>query len=179
MKKISIKLKIENSVKVLANMHMGGKEFSKEYSQFDRIFVPKNYRDYDDFNKIPQLIIRTNTIDNKISNIMIMKRIVNKDVIYYYQTQIMDYNQTAHIINNMGYELYAEVPKKRRKMVSGSITAYLDEVDGYGWFFKIEKTLKDDEPENTDELWDILTSLELKHAERAPRYSETIKGANR
>ncbi len=177
MKKLSIKLKLESSVTALANMKLGGKVFGKEYSQFDRVFLPRDYKKhYKTIDQVPHLIIRTNSIGGQMSHLMILKRIVDQNLVHYYQTQIMDYNQTAHIVNNMGYELHTEVAKKRRKMVAGSIVAYLDYIDKYGWFFKIEKNLKEHETEDINELWDILVSLELQHSEKASRYSQILTG---
>ncbi len=177
MKKLSIKLKLADPASVLANLNLGGQLLGEEYAQFDRVFLPRNWQQhYQEMEQAPHLIIRTTTANNQNSHMMIMKRIISDEVVYYYQTQIMDYNQTAHIINNMGYELYNEISKKRRKMVSGSIVAYLDKISGIdGWFFKIEKNLKEHESENTDELWDIIVALNLQQAERAPRYNQITK----
>lgn len=177
MRKLAIKIKVKNAVDVLAPMKAGGKVFGEEYSQFDRVFVPRGHEEvYDDFIKVPQLLIRTNEIKQQISHVMILKRSISSDLTYFFQTQVMDYNQTAHIVNNMGYELYAEVPKKRRKIVVGSIIIYLDKIEGYdGWYLKLEKNLQDHESESTDEMWAILSSLDLQHAIRAPKYSEIVK----
>ncbi len=177
MKKLSIKLKLPDPAAIIANLKLGTNMLGDEYAQFDRVFLPRNWQDhYEDIDQAPHLLIRTTTANNQHSHMMIMKRIISDEVVYFYQTQIMDYNQTAHIINNMGYELYNEISKKRRKMVSGSIVAYLDKVDGVdGWFFKLEKNLKDHESENSDELWDVIIALKLQHAERAPRYNKIIK----
>ncbi len=176
MRKLAIKLKIDSSVDISKALQDAGRKFGNEYQQFDRVFMPRGYQQaYPDPKLAPQLIIRTNTVAGQISHMMILKRPVNQNLTYFFQTQVMDYNQTAHIVNNMGYELLTEVPKKRRKLLIGSVVLYLDYIDDYGWFLKIEKNLKNHESENADDLWDLLASFELKSAEEVGRYSEIIK----
>ncbi|MDO4870798.1 MAG: hypothetical protein Q3996_01760 [Candidatus Saccharibacteria bacterium] len=175
MRKVSIKVQLKKSSEILKVMHDSGKIFSDEYQQFDRVFVPRGHEQfYPDAALIPQLLIRTNTIDKQISHTMILKRPVSKNMTYFFQTQIMDYNQTAHIINNMGYELTAEVAKNRRKLVIGSIIIYLDQINEK-YYLKIEKNLRNDETDNVDELWDLLTSFNLTTVqEEVGRYSDIV-----
>lgn len=176
MRKLAIKVKIKDSVAVSKALYDAGRKLGDEYQQFDRVFMPRGYQKaYPDPSIAPQLTIRTNTIDGQISHMMILKRPVNPHLTYFFQTQVMDYNQTAHIVNNMGYELHTEVPKRRRKLLIGSIVIYLDHIDGQGWFLKIEKNLKNHEPDNPDDLWSVLESLGITDAEPVGRYSELIK----
>ena len=177
MRKLAIKVKLKNASGILKSMQDAGLSFGNEYQQFDRVFVPRGYEQaYPDPSLAPQLFIRTNTIQSEISHMMILKRPVNQYLTYFFQTQVMDYNQTAHIISNTGYELLVEIPKYRRKLLIGSVVLYLDRIDGYGWFLKLEKNLKNHETDSTDDLWDLLTSFELTEIEEVGRYSEIIKG---
>lgn len=175
MRKMSIKLELDGVSEILKAMHDSGKSFSDEYQQFDRVFVPRGHEQfYPDRSLIPQLLIRTNTIGKQISHLMILKRPVTPNLTYFFQTQVMDYNQTAHIINNMGYELLAEVAKTRRKLVIGSIVIYLDRVNEQ-YYLKIEKNLRNDEADDVNELWDLLTSFELKTIKaEVGRYSDIV-----
>lgn len=176
MRKLAIKVKIKDSVAVSKALYDAGRKLGDEYQQFDRVFMPRGYQKaYPDPSIAPQLIIRTNTIGGQISHMMILKRPVNPHLTYFFQTQVMDYNQTAHIVNNMGYELHTEVPKRRRKLLIGSVVIYLDYLDGQGWFLKIEKNLKNHEADNPDDLWSVLESLGVTDAEPVGRYSELIK----
>ena len=171
MRKLAIKVKINDSVAISKALYDAGRKLGDEYQQFDRVFMPRGYqKTYPDPSVAPQLIIRTNTIAGQISHMMILKRPVNPNL-----TQVMDYNQTAHIVSNMGYELHTEVPKRRRKLLIGSVVLYLDYIDGHGWFLKIEKNLKNHETDNTDDLWKILESLGVQQVEAVGRYSEIIK----
>lgn len=176
MRKLAIKVKIKDSVAVSKALYDAGRKLGDEYQQFDRVFMPRGYQKvYPDPTVAPQLIIRTNTIAGQISHMMILKRPVNPHLTYFFQTQVMDYNQTAHIVNNMGYELHTEVPKRRRKLLIGSVVLYLDYIDGHGWFLKIEKNLKNHESDSPDDLWSVLESLGVEQAEPVGRYSEVIK----
>ena len=176
MRKLAIKVKINDSVAISKALYDAGRKLGDEYQQFDRVFMPRGYQKaYSDPSVAPQLIIRTNTIAGQISHMMILKRPVNPNLTYFFQTQVMDYNQTAHIVSNMGYELHTEVPKRRRKLLIGSVVLYLDYIDGHGWFLKIEKNLKNHETDNTDDLWKILESLGGQPVEAGGRYSEIIK----
>lgn len=175
MKKVSIKVKLEHSIQAIKPLKDANKTFGESYSQFDRVFLPRSYdKTYGSVENSPRLVIRTETIDKKPVHLMIFKRPVDKDIQFVFQTQVMDYNQTAHIINNMGYELYAEVPKMRRRLVAGSVKFYLDEIDGYGTFLKLEQTLEENEKSDVVGLWEILETLEIKEIEVAPRYSDLI-----
>lgn len=176
MRKISIKVQLENYSEILKVLHASGKKLTDEYRQFDRVFVPRGHEQfYPDQSLIPQLLIRTSTVDKQDSHMMILKRPVTPYLTYFFQTQVMDYNQTAHIINNMGYELLAEVSKIRRKIVIGSIILYLDRIDDQ-YYLKIEKNLRNDEPDDVNELWDLLASFELKSiVGEVGRYSDLVK----
>ncbi len=175
MKKVSIKVKLEHPIQAIKPLKDAKKVFGGAYSQFDRVFLPRSYeKTYGSVENSPRLVIRTETIDKNPVHLMIFKRPVNNDVQFVFQTQVMDYNQTAHIINNMGYELYAEVPKTRKRLVAGSVKFYLDEIDGHGTYLKLEQTLEDNEKPDVSGLWEILETLDLKDFAMAPKYSDMI-----
>lgn len=176
MKKVSIKIKLANQAEAIRPLKEANKAFGEPYNQFDRVFLPRSYdKTYGSAEGSPRLVIRTETIDKNPVHLMIFKRPIDKDVQYVFQTQVMDYNQTAHIINNMGYELYAEIPKTRRRLVSGSVKFFLDEIDGYGTFLKLEQTLEVNEQPDVSGLWEIINTLGLNNSVIAPKYSDIIK----
>ena len=176
MKVVSVKVKLKYAADATVPLSEAGKKFGEEYNQFDRVFIPRGWEKvYQKIDIVPRLIIRTETINKKQTHLMMFKRPVDDNYQLVFQSQIMDYNQIANIVFQMGYELYAEVPKTRRKLVIGKVKFYLDEIDQYGYYLKIEKTLDDNELANRDELWELVETLDLKQADTAERYSDIIK----
>ena len=62
-------------------------------------------------------------------------------------TEVKDYTETAHILYQLGYELKAEVSRRRRELILGnSVRFFIDTVDGLpGNYAKIEADLREGE----------------------------------
>lgn len=177
MRQISIKVKLDSPIEAIKPLSEAGKRFEKSFSQFDRVFLPRGYQQaYGSAVNSPRLVMRTNTYDNTNdpTHLMILKRPIDANSNVLFQTQIMDYNQASHIVNQIGYELYAEASKQRQRLAVGSFTFYLDEILNHGWFLKVDRIIEADQPASLEELFQILDSIDLRGARTAPRYSDLI-----
>jgi adenylate cyclase class 2 len=76
-------------------------------------------------------------------------------------TGVLNYTETANMLQQLGFELKAEVVRNRQKLQVEDTTFYLDEVEGLGTYIKLEKELDKDETEPAvrKELWDVLKVL--------------------
>jgi len=177
MKKIAVKVKLTDRGKATLPLKYAGRKFGPEFKEFDRVFLPLNYKEaYGAAAKSPKLIIRTRTVENKDAHQLIFKRFVSDSTILYYQTQIFDHAQLAHIISHIGYEFYGQVNKIRSQVLAGDIMISLDTIDEHeNYYLKIERTLPDEAWADVRELEDVLTSLDLDHMKRAQEYIELEK----
>lgn len=177
MKKIAVKVKLTDRGKATLPLKYAGKKFGSEFKEFDRVFLPMNYKTaYGSATKSPKLIIRTKTVDQKETCQLIFKRFVSDNTIICYQTQIFDHAQLAHIVAHIGYEFYGQVNKIRSQVLVGDILISLDTIDNHeSYYLKIERTLPDEAWGDVNELEDVLTSMELDHMQRAQEYIELEK----
>lgn len=85
-------------------------------------------------------------------------------------TPILDYTETAHIVQQLGFELRAEVVRNRQKLQVDDVTFYLDDVDELGTYVKLERELKKDEDieKIRRELWEVLKVLGVDKSNAEP-----------
>lgn len=176
MRQVSIKVRLDTPIEAMLPLKQAGQRFEAPFKQFDRVFLPNNFASQgSDLTRIATLTIRTNQVDNQLpEHSLILKRPLNLSTTMIYKTPVIDYSQTAHIINYLGYELEAEVLKHRQRLIIGDVTFYLDEIAEHGWFLKVERGLSD-QGYDTKDLMQILESLDLASAEVAPRYHQIVK----
>lgn len=177
MKKIAVKVELIDRGKATLPLKYAGKKFGPEFKEFDRVFLPMNYKSaYGSAAKSPKLIIRTSTAGQKDTYQLIFKRFVSDNTIICYQTQIFDHSQLAHIIAHIGYEFYGQVNKIRSQVLVGDVLLSLDTIDDHEtYYLKIERTLPDDAWGDVRELEDVLTSLDIDHMKREQEYIEIEK----
>lgn len=179
MKKMIAKVKVDHLADITAPLLDSGRKLGQAYEEFDRIFVPHGYAEaYKTADRAPKLIIRTITKSRKQDHLLIMKRLVSKQTILFFQTPVLNYDQMAHIVNQIGYEFYGEVKKTRRQLVAGSITFIVDQIDEDGWYLKVEKTVGPNDPSDLSEVNDVVSSLGIKSRPRAKEYVEILKEKN-
>ncbi len=177
MRQMSIKVRLESPIEAIKPLSEAGKRLDKPFSQFDRVFLPRGYQQaYGSAVNAPRLVMRTNTYDNANdpTHLLILKRPIDANSNLMFQSQIMDYNQASHIVNQIGYELYADVSKQRQRLAVGSFTFYLDQIVDHGWFLKVDRIVEDGQYASMEELFQILDSIDLRSARTAPRYSDLI-----
>jgi len=78
-----------------------------------------------------------------------------------YEVIVNDAKELQNIIIELGYELYSDLTKVRRKAKVGELEICVDSVSGLGDFVEVEKLCSDD-VDNTEivaELWSFLSNL--------------------
>ena len=170
MKLVFVKAKITDKISFLKRMHDSGHDFGKVVFQNDRVFLPRGYQPS---RKLPKLMIRTEIIDPKRKpwyQLIQKRHLTDQNIDLVHMTPILDYTETAHIVQQLGFELRAEVVRNRQKLQVDDVTFYLDDVDELGTYVKLERELKKDEDieKIRRELWEVLKVLGVDKSNAEP-----------
>lgn len=81
-----------------------------------------------------------------------------------YEVIVDSAQELQSIITELGYELYSDLTKVRRKAKVGELEICVDQVDGLGNFVEVEKLCSDDVDNKVvvAELWEFLDSFGVK-----------------
>ncbi len=170
MKLVIIKAKITDKIRFLERMHSSGHDFGKVVFQNDRVFLPRGYQPS---KKLPKLMIRTEIIDPKRKpwyQLIQKRHLTDQNIDLVHTTPVLNYTETAHIVQQLGFELRAEVVRNRQKLQIDDVTFYLDDVDELGTYVKLERELKKDEDIDIirRELWEVLKVLGVDESNAEP-----------
>ena len=170
MKLVIVKAKITDKISFLKRMHDSGHDFGKVVFQNARVFLPRGYQPS---RKLPKLMIRTEIIDPKRKpwyQLIQKRHLTDQNIDLVHMTPILDYTETAHIVQQLGFELRAEVVRNRQKLQVDDVTFYLDDVDELGTYVKLERELKKDEDieKIRRELWEVLKVLGVDKSNAEP-----------
>ena len=170
MKLVIVKAKITDKISFLKRMHDSGHDFGKVVFQNDRVCLPRGYQPS---RKLPKLMIRTEIIDPKRKpwyQLIQKRHLTDQNIDLVHMTPILDYTETAHIVQQLGFELRAEVVRNRQKLQVDDVTFYLDDVDELGTYVKLERELKKDEDieKIRRELWEVLKVLGVDKSNAEP-----------
>ena len=170
MKLVIVKAKITDKISFLKRMHDSGHDFGKVVFQNDRVFLPRGYQPS---RKLPKLMIRTEIIDPKRKpwyQLIQKRHLTDQNIDLVHMTPILDYTETAHIVQQLGFELRAEVVRNRQKLQVDDVIFYLDDVDELGTYVKLERELKKDEDieKIRRELWEVLKVLGVDKSNAEP-----------
>lgn len=170
MKTVIVKARVKDKIALMKNIQATGNDFGKSVFQNDRVFLPRGYQPS---RNLPKLMLRTELIDprRKPWYQLIQKRHIvaeNTDLIHI--TPVLDYAETAHIIQQLGFDLRVEIMRHRQKMEIDEVVFYLDDVEGLGSYIKLEREVFNGEsPEIIrQELWNILRVLGVDESTSEP-----------
>jgi predicted adenylyl cyclase CyaB len=147
MKKSIVKVKLNSRADFIETLDEINFHFTEPYWQHDRIFVPKNYsRD----KSLPRLSLRTIVKDpNKDATyaLVLRRHFDDKKIDIINSVIVKDYTEAAHIVYQLGYELKAEVSRRREELDMGNtIKIYIDKIDSLpGYYSKIESDLSEND----------------------------------
>ena len=140
-------------------------DFGPMYWQNSRIFVPKNYKNHENY---PRMILRIEmrAVNRPAKYELICKRhIEDSGVTIVHSTQVKDYTEAASILLQLGFELQAEVPRRRQDVrINDKTMVFMDRIDTINEdFVKIEVELEDGESVQLaqQELQSLLTNFGL------------------
>jgi predicted adenylyl cyclase CyaB len=161
MKLVIVKAKVRNKSNLIKNIQAAGHDFGRPIFQHDRVFLP---RGFEPSRKLPKMLLRTEIVDPKRKpwyQLVQKRHIEAENVDLVFLTGVLNYGETANMLQQLGFELKAEVVRNRQKLQVEDTTFYLDEVEGLGTYIKLEKELGKDETEPAvrKELWDVLKVL--------------------
>ena len=170
MKKVIVKAKIKNKVDFIKRLTDTGHDFGRVIFQNDRVFLPRGYQPS---RNLPKLMIRTEIIDPKRKpwyQLIQKRHIQSENVDLIHETPVLNYSETAHIVQQLGFEMKVEVLRNRQKLQVEDTTFYLDDVENLGTFIKLEREVKKgDNPDAIrQELWDVLEVLGIDKTANSP-----------
>lgn len=177
MKLVIIKAKVKNKVDFIRKLNDVGHDFPHAIFQNDRVFLPRGYQPS---RNLPKIIIRTEIIEPKRKpwfQLLQKRHIQADDTNLIHITPVLNYSETAHIIQQLGLEYKVEVLRNRQKLQIEDTTFYLDDVDGLGTYIKLEREVKkgDNPAQIRQELWDVLEVLGIdKTLEEPDTYTAQI-----
>lgn len=145
MKKIIVKTRVKGRDEFERKMTEMGLDFGPLYWEHDRVYVPRGYRRG---QNLPRFILRTEmkAVDRPARYFLIFKRhIEDTNLEIEYSSLIKDYTEAVGMVMQLGFELYAEVSRRRQETKVDNGILYFDKVEGLnGYFAKIEAGI----PEN-------------------------------
>lgn len=170
MKTVIVKAKVKNKIEFMKNIQAAGHDFGSAIFQSDRVFLPRNRKPNENF---PKLLVRTEIIDPKRKpwfQLIQKRHIAAENVDLIHSTPVLNYAETAHIVQQLGFEFQAEVMRNRQKLQVEDTVFYLDDVEGLGTYIKLEREVKSGDIAEAvrQELWDVLRVLGVSDADNEP-----------
>ena len=157
MREIEIKARVADSDDLISKLEKQGIELGKPLKQHDVVFGQIGVKD--GVKGSIWLRIRTEN-DSKIT-FNLKKAIAGQLDNIEHETDIEDAEEMRSIIETMGFELYSDLTKIRRKAKHEDLEVCFDEVPGLGKFIEAEKMVDNDAngEEVTNDLWKFFNSL--------------------
>ena len=159
MREVEIKVRLENVESLISKLVKKGVELGEPKKQHDVVFGEPGAAD----NHLNSNWLRVRT-ENDTKVYFTLKRSVqgHLDSIEH-ETIDDDASELENIIKALGYELYSDLTKIRRKAKIGDIEICVDEVPRLGSFIEAEKMVEHDSDHDTvvAELWELLESFDI------------------
>lgn len=152
MKKVIVKCKIKNLKEFEKRLEEVDMDFGPMYWLYDRVFIPRNYRERSSY---PRMTLRgeMRAVDKPVKHSLVLRRhIEDNHIDIVHQTGITNYEETAAMLEQMGFVKQLEVSRRRQELVIGKNTRlFLDKIDGLmGYYAKLETVAENEE--NPEEL---------------------------
>lgn len=147
MKKLVLKFRVRGKEEFEEKISAREVDFGPVFWEHDRVYLPRGYRRGGNF---PRLVFRTEmkAVDRPARYFMILKRhIEDSGVEIEHTTLIRDYTEAVGVAMELGFELKAEVSRKRQEAkTKDGVKIFLDKVEGErGMYAKFEKVLTEGE----------------------------------
>ena len=157
MKTAVAKVRVKDRDELEKRMNEIDLDFEPMVWQHDRVYLPREYKSG---ANMPRMIMRTEmkAVDRPPKYELILKRHIEDsgmDVVD--RTIVSDYVDTVNMIHQLGFELKAEISRRRQILPIGEDTRMcLDKVDKVsGYYLKLETKLRDD-----DKISEVMEDLE-------------------
>ncbi len=159
MREIEVKVRVRDTAQTLAALEKAGIHLSEPVKQHDVVYGELSSPTHGHGGN--WLRVRTEN-DNRV--IFTLKRSVTGELdSIEHEVTVDSEDEITAVIRHLGYELYSDLTKIRRKAHTGDIEICYDEVPGLGTFIEAEKLC----PEDADnvaveaELWELLEQFGL------------------
>ena len=161
MREIEIKVRIDDKAAMIAAITKSGARVSEPITQHDRVYGVSGVAGASD-NKQPWLRIRTETSQSAIKHYFTLKKSITGQLdSIEHETEIVDDQELAKIIEHLGFVPYSDLTKIRQKAQIGDIEVCIDSIAGLGEFVEAEMLTAEDADieEVTTKLWNLLEAL--------------------
>ena len=170
MRKIIYKTQIKDRDEFERKLSSLDFDFGPMYWQNTRVFVPKNYKNHQNYPRM-NLVIEMRAVNRPAKYELVCKRhIEDSGVTIVHSTQVRDYAEAANILLQLGFELQAEVTRRRADVrINERTVVYLDRIDTLNEdFVKVEVELDDGESVQLaqQELESLLNNFGLREMNR-------------
>ena len=157
MREIEIKARVTDKASLVSKLKEQGIELGQPISQHDIVYGWPGAAD----NAKDSVWLRLRT-ENETRHVFTLKKSVvgHLDSIEH-ETEVEDSEELIAIFKELGYELYSDLTKIRRKGIVGKIEICLDEVPGLGVFIEAEMIQAKDSDHDlvVTQLWQFFDSL--------------------
>lgn len=177
MREIEIKCKVDNPELIAESLAKQGLNLDEPIKQHDVVYAWPGVAD-----NAPDSVWLRIRIENDTKVLFNLKKqhTGGLDSIEH-ETEVSDAIELEEIIKNMGYELYSDLTKVRRKAKHGDIEVCFDEVAGLGTFVEAEKIahVDSDHDEVVAELWALFERLGLDKKDEVHEGYDVLERAAR
>ena len=168
MREIEIKARVDDLSVVIATITKSGAKVSEPVSQHDRVYGIPGVAGASD-NKEPWLRIRTETNQSGTKHYFTLKKSITSQLdSIEHETEITDDQETAKIIELLGFVPYSDLTKSRQKARIGDMEICIDTIVGLGNFVEAEVLTSEnaDVEQVTTTLWKLFESFGIKRQQQ-------------
>tara|TARA_Y100000310_G_scaffold345733_1_gene468996 strand:- start:7169 stop:7705 length:537 start_codon:yes stop_codon:yes gene_type:complete len=171
MKEIEVKAKVKDKELILSKLKEMNIELQDPITQKDIVFIPKQ------FEGKPPLgtnVLRIRDQDGKLT--FTLKQPQKNELDCIEKEITLDNAQQMHdIIIMLGFKVYAEFSKTRRKAKYNGLEICLDEVSGLGSFIEVERLAEEGDAEKIqEELFAFLMKLGVSKEDQVMKGYDTL-----
>lgn len=159
MREIEIKAKIRNTEQVVQALKSAGCVLGAPKKQHDVVYgLPGAIGPTKGANWL-----RIRIEDDQTTYFTLKRQVTGELDSIEHEVVVDNASELEHIIKYLGYELFSDLTKLRRKGKLGDIEICLDEVAGLGMFIEAEKLCPEESnyDEVAKELWKLLETLHI------------------
>lgn len=163
MREIEIKVRVRDEPKLVAALTKASCVLSDPLKQHDVVYAQPGL-----FGAEKDSIwLRIRTQNDTTHIFTLKKHMSNQMDSLEHEVEVNSDTETVAIMQALGYELFSDLTKIRRKAQFGEYEVCLDELPELGTYFEIEKLCADDvDPDEVRaELWDILHTFGIDESD--------------
>jgi adenylate cyclase, class 2 len=177
MREIEIKARVRDEKSLLEQLQKQGIELGGSLKQHDVVFGQPGAAD----NEFGANWLRIRTQNDSTVYFTLKRSVVGHLDSIEHETIVDDAKELEEIIKLMGYELYSDLTKIRRKAKHGDLEICLDEVPSLGTFIEVEKIMQHDaeHDEVVAELWEFLQKLGISKEDEEHLGYDTLERQKR